>query len=215
MSIIPVDHAVIPHRRRPDWIRFLAAWLRAPLRTGAIAPSSKALAAEMAFCAAVRPGMRVLELGSGTGAVTETLLSAGVSQSDLTLVEADPGLAELLRQRFPLARVVCGDAFRAVESLLDAGAEIDAVVSSLPLLVYPKRKRLALCSNAAALVGPYGRVVQFTYGISSPVARMPRIARTASRRIWRNLPPAMVWTYRAKLSDAATPARSRDTRTSF
>jgi phosphatidylethanolamine/phosphatidyl-N-methylethanolamine N-methyltransferase len=197
MTIVPVDHADIPSCGRPDWIRFLAAWLRAPLRTGAIAPSSKALAAQMAFCAGVRPGVRVLELGPGTGAVTEALLSAGVRQSDLTLVEADAGLAELLRQRFPHAQVLCDDAFSAVESQFSAGAEIDAVVSSLPLLVYPKRKRLALCRNAAALVGPHGRVVQFTYGISSPVARMPRIARTASRRIWGNLPPAVVWTYRA------------------
>lgn len=141
--------------------------------------------------------MRVLELGLGTGAVTEALLSGGVNQSDLTLAEADPRLAELLGQRFPLAQVVCGDAFRAVESLLDAGTEIDAVVSSLPLLVYPKRERLALCRNAAALVGPHGRVVQFTYGLSSPVARMSQVTRTASRRIWRNLPPAVVLTYRA------------------
>lgn len=197
MSIVPVEQAGPAPRRRADWIRFLAAWARAPLQTGAIAPSSKALAAEMAFCAAVRPGMRVLELGPGTGVVTGALLAAGVEQSDLTLVEADPALADLLRRRFPRARVVRGDAFAAVESLLEIGAGIDAVVSSLPLLVYPRQKRLALCRNALELVGSHGRLVQFTYGPGSPVGRMPAVARTASRRVWANLPPAVVWTYRA------------------
>ena len=194
MSIVPVEQKNAD--RRPDWLRFLASWLRSPLRAGAIAPSSRALAEEMAFCVAARPGMRVLELGPGTGVVTEALLAAGVNQSDLVLVEADAELAALLRRRFPRADIRCGDAFAAVTALARAGREIDAVVSSLPLLVYSSKRRRELCREAAALVGPHGRLVQFTYGPTSPIGRLPGVRRSASRRIWGNLPPAVVWTYR-------------------
>lgn len=198
MSNVTTRQADLPvPSERPDWLRFLAAWLRAPLRTGAIAPSSEALAAQMAFCAALRPGMRVLELGPGTGVVTQAILSAGVKQADITLVEADPHLARLLTQRFPLARVLCGDAFATVDSLREERADIQAVVSSLPLLVYPAHMRRAICRDALELVGRHGRMVQFTYGLTSPIGSIHGIARTPSRRVWANLPPAVVWTYRA------------------
>ncbi|WP_265517807.1 class I SAM-dependent methyltransferase [Nitratireductor luteus] len=197
MSLISIEQ---PSQRpcRNDWSRFLAAWRRAPLRTGAIAPSSPALAERMVFCAALRPGMRVVELGPGTGVVTEAILAAGVRQEDLVLVEADKDFAGLLAQRYPGAKTVCGDAFSAIERLVDAGGRADAVVSSLPLFVYPRPMRTALCCNALALVGPHGRMVQFTYSPVSPVKPSPGIRAVNSRRIWRNLPPATVWTYRAE-----------------
>lgn len=196
MSLVTVDTPLRPRCRR-DWSRFLAAWRRAPLRTGAIAPSSSTLAELMAFCAALRPGMRVVELGPGTGVVTEAILAAGIRQEDLLLVEADAAFAALLAQRYPAAATIRGDAFGAIENLLEQGAPADAVVSSLPLFVYPRALRTALCRNALALVGPHGRMVQFTYSPISPVKLLPGIRAVNSRRIWRNLPPATVWTYRA------------------
>lgn len=207
MSLITIETP--PRRRgRKDWSRFLAAWRRAPLRTGAIAPSSSTLAGLMAFCAALRPGMRVVELGPGTGVVTEAILAAGIRQEDLVLVEADEAFAALLAKRYPEAQMVCGDAFRAIEGFLDAGSPVDAVVSSLPLFVYPRPMRTALCRNALALVGPHGRMVQFTYSPISPVKPSPGIRAVNSRRIWRNLPPATVWTYRAAPHLGADPDRA-------
>ncbi|MCT7376484.1 class I SAM-dependent methyltransferase [Chelativorans salis] len=197
MSLVLYDP---PRRRRchGDTLRFLATWLRAPLRTGAVAPSSAALARTMAFAAAIRPGSRVLELGPGTGVVTKALLTAGVHEEDLILVEADAAFAGLLRQRYPAATVLEGDAFAAVSRLADAGTEFCAVVSSLPLFVFPKALRRKLALDAMRLLPPHGRLVQFTYGPISPVPREPEVTAQPSRRIWRNLPPAVVWTYQEK-----------------
>lgn len=184
--------------RRGDMLRFLAAWFRAPLRTGAVAPSSAALGRAMAFAAAVGPGSRVLELGPGTGVVTQALVAAGVRERDLILVEADPAFAALLRQRYPAATVLEEDAFATVGRFAEAGTEIGAVVSSLPLLVFAKERRRRLALDALKLTGQHGRLVQFTYGLVSPIPRSADMAAEPSRRIWGNVPPAVVWTYQVR-----------------
>ena len=44
----------------------------------------------------------IVEIGPGTGPVTEALIARGVPQERLVLVEFNPDFIELLRKRFPL-----------------------------------------------------------------------------------------------------------------
>ena len=53
----------------------------------------------------------VLEIGAGTGVVSEALLVRGVPAERLTLLEYDPDLTRHLRTRFPRVHVIEGDAF--------------------------------------------------------------------------------------------------------
>jgi phosphatidylethanolamine/phosphatidyl-N-methylethanolamine N-methyltransferase len=71
-----------------------------------------------------------------------------------------------------------------------------AVVSSLPLLTQPDAVRVRLLHTAFNLMVPGGPFVQFTYMNNSPVPLTGGFDATVSRRIWKNLPPARVWTYR-------------------
>src|SRR5260370_41859302 len=57
---------------------FFARWLKAPQRIGAVAPSSRFLARAMGSQVALRRPEPVIELGGGTGCVTEALLEAGL-----------------------------------------------------------------------------------------------------------------------------------------
>ena len=143
----------------------------------------------------------IVELGPGTGPITEALLKRGVAPRRLVLVEFDGAFCRLLRKRFAGIQVVQGDAYNLQESLANVlAAPAAAVVSSLPLLNKPDSQRLALIDDAFTLMQPSGAFVQFTYGMASPV---PRIAATAydaevSPPIWLNLPPARVWIYRRR-----------------
>jgi phosphatidylethanolamine/phosphatidyl-N-methylethanolamine N-methyltransferase len=143
----------------------------------------------------------VIELGPGTGPVTRALIERGVARERLVLVECDGGFCRLLAQRFAPVRVVQGDAYDlplTLAGLLDR--PIAAVVSSLPLLNQPPALRAKLIEDAFALMGPDGVLVQFTYGLASPIPREScanRFSAYCSAPIWRNLPPARVWTYRA------------------
>jgi phosphatidylethanolamine/phosphatidyl-N-methylethanolamine N-methyltransferase len=142
----------------------------------------------------------VVELGPGTGPVTQSLIETGVPPERLVLVEYDPGFCRMLERRFGGVRVIQGDAYDLSRTLASfAGQPIAAVVSSLPLLNQPPPRRTKLIADAFALMQPAGVFVQFTYGLQSPIPREAcanRYSAIRSRPILRNLPPAFVWTYR-------------------
>jgi len=180
--------------------QFLSAWLRNPLQTGALLPSGTDLAHAMA--AQVHPGCGgVLELGAGTGAITRALLERGLAPGELVLVEKDPVLAGLLARRFPHALVLRGDAGRLKRLLLGEGlGHPHTVVSSLPLLSMPGLTRLRVLSQMVSVLGPDGKLIQFTYSPRPPipVALASALGVTGMRvaRVAWNLPPAAVWVYK-------------------
>jgi phosphatidylethanolamine/phosphatidyl-N-methylethanolamine N-methyltransferase len=189
-------------RRRglADGARFFRSLVAAPRLTGAVAPSGRALARAMAAAAGAASHGLIVELGPGTGPVTRSLIETGLAPERLVLLEYDSGFCGVLRERFPRVAVVQGDAYDLAHALAEfAGAPIAAVVSSLPLLNQPPHRRARLIADAFALMGPAGVFVQFTYGLVSPIPRevcAERYSAHRGRRIWRNLPPACVWTYR-------------------
>ena len=188
------------HAPQSDGESFLRRFLGDPKRTGAVAPSSPFLAREMARAVdPSAPGV-VVELGPGTGPVTKALIARGVRRERLLLVEYDAYFCHLLAERYPLARVVRGDAYALDTTLAGKLTQpVAAVVSSLPLLNETPERRMALLDAAFALMGPEGVFVQFTYGLRSPMPRETLAGRYVARSgapILRNLPPASVWTYR-------------------
>lgn len=182
-----------------DEVRFIASWLQHPLKVGAVSPSGKALA--QAIAAEVDPALPgpVVELGPGTGPVTEALVARGVAEERLVLVEYDPDFCKLLRRRFPAAAVIQGDAYALADTLKGAvGEPLAAVVSCLPLMTRPLSVRVRLLKAAMRLLAPGAPYVQFTYAMTAPIpSRQRRYRITSSPRIWKNLPPARVWVYRA------------------
>jgi phosphatidylethanolamine/phosphatidyl-N-methylethanolamine N-methyltransferase len=183
-----------------DQLRFLAKLAARPLHTGAIAPSSRALGRAMARQTDPRGDLPVLELGPGTGVVTEALIEHGIAQERLTAIEYDAGFAALVEQRFTGVRVIRGDAFDLDKTLgrfdKALGAPLAAVVSSLPLVNFPMTLREGLIENIFARLAPDAPFVQFSYRFGPPVP--PRAGLTVRRAavVWLNLPPARVWVYR-------------------
>ena len=184
--------------RLDDEVRFIRSWLERPLSIGAVTPSGKILARTMARYVDPNSTGPVVELGPGTGPVTEALVAAGVAPSRLVLVEFNPNFCNLLRARYPDATLVQGDAYsmrRLLETLLLQPAA--AVVSGLPLITKPITTRMRLLRDAFDLMLPGAPFVQFTYSVASPVPkRLGGFSVEASERIWMNIPPARVWVYR-------------------
>ncbi len=189
-------------RRDPleDEARFLRSWFERPLVTGAVTPSGKMLARTMASYVDPRVSGPVIELGPGTGPVTEALIRRGVEQERLILVEYNPDFCKLLQKRFPRATILRGDAYNIRETFGTMLSEkAAAMVSSLPLFTKPLEQRLDLLNAAHEMMHPSAPFVQFTYAVVPPIpARCDAGTYTASRsnRVWLNLPPARVWVYR-------------------
>lgn len=183
---------------------FLKRWLRRPFAMGAVIPSGRLLAEAMARATVQALDGRtghVVELGAGTGQVTKALLAAGIAPARLALVERDPELATFLRRHFTEPKIIEGDAARLPRLLADNGTTpIAAVVSSLPLLSLPTEIVNGIVHGVFEALPRGAALVQFTYGPTPPVPRalreQLRLVGTRGRRIWRNVPPAVVWTFR-------------------
>jgi phosphatidylethanolamine/phosphatidyl-N-methylethanolamine N-methyltransferase len=184
--------------RLDDEVRFLRSWIEKPLHMGAVMPSGRVLARTMAQYVDTNSESPVVELGPGTGAITNALIEHGVDQKRLVLVEYNPGFCALLRDRYPQAKVVQGDAYALRDSLWDVlSAPASAVVSGLPLVTKPMLTRLKLIRDAFLALAPGAPFVQFTYSVAPPIPKsLPGVSTEASERIWMNLPPARVWVYR-------------------
>ena len=183
-------------------LTFFRQWMHHPLRMSSITPSGRQLASMMA--AAVSADVEsVIELGAGTGVITRALIRRGIRPERLLVVEMNDVLHGMLRQAFPRAHVVCGDA-RALQALTgQAGAfgtrPIGAVVSSLGLLAMPASVQRDILAAAFEVMRPGGVFVQYTYGLARPVAPGVCAALGLHARYlgwaWRNLPPARVYLY--------------------
>lgn len=185
------------HDHANDSSRFLKAWREAPLRTGAFAPSSRALAKAMVdvLLDGRKPG-RVIEVGPGTGPFTRALLDAGYDEANMLLIEYNPEFVALLKKRHPRATIVQGSAFDIDVIAAEQGwSDVDGVVSGLPLYVYPVPERQKLMREAVKLSNTRGGMVQFTYFVKSPVPRLPGIKQRLRRFVPLNLWPASVWRY--------------------
>lgn len=185
--------------RLDDEVRFIRSWLEKPLAIGAVTPSSRILARTMASYVDPESPGPVIELGPGTGPVTEALVARGIEPKRLILVEFNANFCRLLRSRYPDATVVQGDAYslkRLLDNLVRQPAA--AVVSGLPLLTKPLRTRLRLISDVFSLLQPDAPFIQFTYSMTTPPIPkgLARVETEASDRIWLNFPPARVWVYR-------------------
>jgi phosphatidylethanolamine/phosphatidyl-N-methylethanolamine N-methyltransferase len=189
-------------RQRPgDQARFLGAWLKNPLKTGAVAPSSRFLARLMASYVDPASKGPVIELGPGTGPVTQALIARGVDRSRLFAIEYSADFAKLLRQRFPGITVIQGDAYAIANTMRPFLTKpASAIVSSLPLLTRPEQERAALLRAAFDLAEPDAPFIQFTYGGKPPIPAnaLAKLSVEKSRTIFFNLPPARVFIYRDK-----------------
>lgn len=186
-------------RSTRDGLLFLSRLILRPRSIGAIAPSSPALARLIA--AQIDPCLpgTVIELGPGTGVITEALIARGVAVDRLIAVEADRDLARLMRERFPRLRVIEGDAFRLENTLPhEKTGTLAGVVSGLPLLNFPPAQCRALITSALARIPTGGPFVQFSYGFTPPIPADEEIIVKRAGLVLANLPPARVWVYRRK-----------------
>ncbi len=165
-------------------------------RTGAILPSSPRLARAMVDAIGpLAPGQVVVELGPGTGVFTREL-ARRLPGHPIVAVEANHDFAGRLRGRHPAVNVVAGCASRLRNHLAELHIEpgrVGAVISGLPLLSLPGDLPRAILASITDILPPGGRLIQFTYSRRAwRRFAIDGLQRGRTRRIWLNVPPAVV-----------------------
>lgn len=178
---------------------FFRQWLRSPKSMGSILPSSMALARAVASAVAWEPGQTVVELGAGTGAISQGLLERGIPSESIMMIELDESLYDYLRNRFPGVRVVHGDATRLAEIVAEQNVDhVSTVVSGLPMVNMPFDFQNAIVGESLKAMGPGGFVVQYSYSPIRPIpAKKLGVKAEMVRYVLWNVPPATVWRFSA------------------
>lgn len=189
-----------------DRLAFLGAAMRRPGRVGAIAPSSARLGAVLASVVPTSHPSTVVELGPGTGSVSDVVTARLASGSRHLAVELDPAMIARLRRTHPTLELVEGDARHLTALLTERGvSHADAVVCGLPWALFDQQLQEDVLGEVRHLIAPDGAFATFAYrhAMVLPAARRFRDTLRdvfdqveVTPTVWRNLPPAFVYVCR-------------------
>jgi phosphatidylethanolamine/phosphatidyl-N-methylethanolamine N-methyltransferase len=190
------DQPPISHGTVKNTSLFLRRWMANPLQMGSIIPSAPALCRAIARQVRLAPDEVVVELGAGTGVISQALLDSGVPPERLVVVEIVPDMAEHLRSTLPHVNVIQGDAFDLARALPAAlHGKVGTAICGIPLVLLPLEAQQRFVA-AVESVAPGKGFLLYTYCITSPLPYR-KLGLTAKREAWTplNLPPASVWRY--------------------
>lgn len=186
-------------------IAFLQAFVKNPLKVGAIAPSSPELARKM--IEGVRPTDEkiVLELGVGTGAITKYLQDILPDGESYLGIELDRGLVKSLRKNYPNLKIVCGNALETYSIHKKTGlGKVGYVICCLPFVSLPNEvgEKILLEIDKFMQEGCIFRTFQYAHGYYMPSAiKLREFMRKRygkakkSQLIVKNVPPAYTLTW--------------------
>jgi len=186
-----------------DHVKFLSAFVRKPILTGAIAPSSRWLGRRMTENMGLERAETVVELGPGTGPFTRAILEVINRKALFLAVEINPEFASKLTAQFPQV-VVINDSAEKLEQYLAQyqRAKADSILCGLPWAGFPRDLQDRLLSAVLKSLRPGGKFATFAYchGLLLPPGQRFRrllkdnFARVETTRVvWRNMPPAFVY----------------------
>jgi len=170
-----------------------------PARTGAVAPSSKRLSQAMAENANLARVDTIVELGPGTGAITREILASKADTTRYIGVEKNAHFVTLLKNSFPDATFVCGDAAHLDQFL--PHKKCDRILSGLPWASFPRSVQSELLEVIANSLSETGLFLTFAY---HPFNHFPRgrsfgrqlkhhFANVQRTEMIRNFPPASIY----------------------
>ena len=159
----------------------------------------------LASMLSTQPDMLVVgEAGTGAEAIVQVVsLQPDIVLLDLEMPDLDGvNVLERVRGEFPGVRVRCGAAIH-LDRILgnESMPRFYTVVSSLPLSNLAHEDRIR---NVRAMIGalvPEGPLIQYTDAAGCPIpSRRLGLEAECLGHVWRNLPPAAVWSFKVKQS---------------
>ena len=187
-------------------IEFFQAFLKNPLKVGAIAPSSPELAQKMLKGLVPNEENIILELGVGTGAITKFLQEIVPNEKSYLGIELDKDLVKSLKKNFPYLKIIRGNACDAFSIHQKSGfGKVEYIICCLPFVSIPNEVGEIILAEIDRFMekGCVFRTFQYAHGFYFPSAiklrehMRDRYGKAQkSRLIVKNVPPAYTLTWR-------------------
>ena len=185
-----------------DFKLILREFARDPFAVATVCPSSPFLARHLANSLNLANAKVVVELGPGTGALTEAVLPRLRPGTRFLAVERNPALCAAWKRRYPQFDIVEGNVADLEQICADQGIEnVDCVVSGLPWPSFDFDLQQQGLSGVQNVLGPGGQMATFGYHIGLLMPGRQRYFKLLAEYFshverlpweWRNLPPAFI-----------------------
>jgi phospholipid N-methyltransferase len=175
-------------------IEFLKEGIRNLKTVGTFTRSSSSVCKAMVGKVDFSSARTIVELGAGDGVITYHILRAMRPDAQLLAFEIHPAFAEKLRQIDDPRLIVIEDSAEKLKHYLQQSncKEVDAVISALPFVNFPKADALSIISTCKENLKEGGRYVQIHYSLLARKLYQTVFGNVSIHFVLRNIPPAFV-----------------------
>lgn len=181
-----------------DSYLFLKSWFDSPKKMGTLLPSSSKTGKKIADLIKDVENVLVVELGAGTGQITEKIVEGGVQPDNFVTVEYDERFCKELHKRFPtLPSILNIDAADTIKHLpAKFIGKTDYLISTLPLITLGEEKAKTIVNEIFKVLKPNGVYIQVTLSPFKP-KYIDELGLKATKLCvsWLNFPPMHVWRF--------------------
>ncbi|MGO4184647.1 class I SAM-dependent methyltransferase [Paenibacillus sp. TAF43_2] len=172
---------------------FLKKFTFNPKDVGSVIPSSSFLANNMVAAAMWEQAETIVEIGSGTGAITQVIANRVKSESKVILFEKDEEMGQRLQLDFPQF-IRESNALELVSKLKKHNIqEVDYIFSGLPFYNFSPVMRNQLISQCKEALKPCGKFIAFQYSLQMKKMLSEHFEIESISLVPLNIPPAFVY----------------------
>lgn len=168
--------------------------------TGAVAFSSGTLVKRMLKTVNFSAAEIIIELGAGSGCITELLAKKINPSTQLLVFEVNEVFCKMLRQKFTAPNIhIINDSAENLEKHLyhiTGSIKADFVISSLPFSIIDESTRNKIINTIKHVLDPHSVYIQYGYNKRKYNEMLNRFQTVKTSFVLGNLPPAYIFNCR-------------------
>ncbi len=168
--------------------------------TGAVAFSSGTLVKRMLKTVNFSDAQVIIELGAGSGCITELLAQKIKPSTTLIVFEVNDMFCKMLKQKFTASNIhIINDSAENLDKHLyriTGMKKADCVISSLPFSIIDEETRNRIVTTIKQVLSPHSLYIQYGYNKKKYNEILNRFQTVKTSFVLGNLPPAYIFNCR-------------------
>lgn len=171
---------------------FLFKFLKDPKKIGSVIPSTSYLAKSMTKNINWQSANVIIELGAGTGIMTETIFQEAKQDAKVIVAEQDPELYSMLQIKYPnFIHIKNAEDINYI--LQEKNIKSDYIICSLPFSAWPKSVIKEYLAKIADCLTESGELIMFQYSPYIYSYLLKHFSKIRVSYTLMNIPPAIIY----------------------